>query len=142
MRAEAALTGTATMEIGRHHWAQWAILNREGARGRLGYPKVVNFYQPARRKDSDESSTRLHMTAEDMKLVELIGVAVQYATALERLALTEYYGAYPGAPVEMERRMAQLRRKINRSQSHAYSVVHGAEKFVAGVIAGWLSQPR
>lgn len=131
------MSDTATVSaIERHHWALWAVSCREGARGNLGYPHAVNFYTPTRR-DDDKSSTRYEITSKDAAIAEKIGKAVQMCAYLERVALIEYHGAYPGAPAEKGRRVAALKRKINRSQTECYGVINAAEKFVEGILLGW-----
>ncbi len=112
--------------MNRHH----------GAPGPLGYPTKAPGYQPPRRQD-DHSSDRPHYTDEDVDLAEQIGKAVQMCEDPERVALVEFHGAYPGAPIERRQRLARLRRNLNRSTSGCEMLVRNAERYVAGILRGW-----
>lgn len=118
--------------IGPEHWSLWAIESREGT-GNLGYPHEVPFYQPARRSDD---TPKEFYTTKDSQIAGMIGEGVLKAEEAERVALREFYGAYPGAPTSRKHRIQTLKRKLQRRS--VYPVVDRGRKWVEGYVSGRL----
>ena len=127
------------MTVHNGHWALWATGCREGVK--LGYPSQTTFYTPARRSEEVTNVLPMMTLERDETIAQIIGEGVHIANNDEKIALIEFFGAYPGAPVEKGRRIAAMKRKLNRPRSGCYEVMSRGQRFVEGYVLGILANP-
>ena len=121
-------------EIHNAHWALWAQVCREVAH--IGYPRATPFYTPPRRSSGPPGMLKTDL---DDEIAELIAQGVKLATNAEQIALTEFFGAYPGAQSVKEIRIRNMKRRLNRGKTECYRQVDLGKRFVEGVVTAILT---